>query len=163
MNDRPLMHRLAMILRRMPWLVTLAYFLWRWRQAKFSAGVVAVIFDDQGRILLVHHVFHPHNPWGLPGGWVGHNEAPDTTLVRELSEELELQVEVGPLVAMQLTGRSHMDYAYLCTPKNPIGAVSRELLGYKWQDVSQLPRLYDFHYRAVQQALDVISVADSTR
>ncbi|MCB9451667.1 MAG: NUDIX hydrolase [Anaerolineaceae bacterium] len=153
MNDRPWMHRVAAALRRMPWLVTLAYFMWRWRQAKFSAGVVGVIFDDEGRLLLVNHVFHPHNPWGLPGGWVGRSETPDITLARELMEELEMQIDVGPLVAMELTGSSHMDYAYLCTPKNRIGAVSRELLGYKWQDIAELPSLYDFHYRAVQQAL----------
>ncbi|MBZ0305126.1 MAG: NUDIX hydrolase [Anaerolineae bacterium] len=153
MTDRPWMFRLAGLLRRMPWLVTLAYYLWRWRQAKFSAGVVGVIFDDSGQLLLVHHVFHPRTPWGLPGGWVGHDETPDKTLSRELQEELELDVEVGPLLIMELSARGHMDFAYLCTARGDIGAVSRELLGYAWYDLDRVPVLYPFHSRAVQRAL----------
>src|SRR5690349_13026959 len=96
------MRRLAAFLQKAPWLVLIARIFWRLTQPKFSAGAVGVIFDEQGRVLLVEHVFHPYAPWGLPGGWVDRHENPGQTVQRELHEELDLSVEVGPVLLVEV-------------------------------------------------------------
>lgn len=144
----------AHTLRKVPWLIFPARSLWRLRQAKFSAGVVGVIFNNSGEILLVEHVFHPHTPWGLPGGWVGHREEPSDTLRRELQEELGLDVEIGPILLIALGWGNHLDIAYRCYARGKIKMLSNELLDYRWYPPSQLPELFIFHQRAVRQALE---------
>ncbi len=63
-----------------------------------NVGVVGAIFNDQGQVLLVHHVFRPDYPWGLPGGWVERAEAPARTIQRELEEELNLPVQIEKIL-----------------------------------------------------------------
>lgn len=150
------MRRLALFLQKAPWIVVVARVLWRLTQPKFSAGVVGVVFDDKGRILLVEHVFHPYAPWGLPGGWMDRRESPSHTVLRELREELDLQVDVGPVLLAEVDYGNHLDLAYLCYSIGEIGVLSRELLSYTWCDVDELPRLQAFHYRAIQSALKML-------
>src|SRR6266508_3158068 len=63
------------------------------------AGAVAAVFDQAGRVLLVEHVFRTDHPWGLPGGWISRGEAPSEAVVREIREELGMEIEVRELVA----------------------------------------------------------------
>ncbi|MPZ99225.1 MAG: NUDIX domain-containing protein [Dehalococcoidia bacterium] len=84
----------AVLLRRLPplqWGLVLASNL---LVSRHRVGVLAVILDDGGRVLLAEHLFRPHRPWGLPGGWVDGREEPAAALVREIREELGLIVEV---------------------------------------------------------------------
>jgi len=150
------MRHLAMVLRKVPWTVSLARGVWRLRQPKFSAGVVGVIFNAQGQVLLVEHVFHPYAPWGLPGGWVDRNEGPAETIQRELHEELHLTASVGPILMAEVGYGNHLDLAYLCYADGPIGELSSELLACDWYDVGRLPKLQPFHHRAIGQALNVL-------
>ncbi len=147
------MRRLAAFLQKMPWIVVVARVFWRMTQPKFSAGAVGVVFDEAGRVLLVEHVFHPYAPWGLPGGWVDRHESPSKTVSRELQEELELSVEVGDVLLVEVDYGNHMDFAYSCIATGKVGKLSRELLDYGWYDPANLPRLQRFHYRAIQSAI----------
>jgi 8-oxo-dGTP diphosphatase len=61
-------------------------------------GVNLVGLDAAGRVLLLKHVFHPFVPWGLPGGWLGRGEAPQSCLLRELAEETGQTARLGPLL-----------------------------------------------------------------
>ena len=146
------MRRLATLLQRAPWIVGIGRIVWRIRQPKFSAGVVGVVFNANDEVLLVEHVFHPNTPWGLPGGWVDRGENPDQTIAREMKEELQLIVKVGPIVMAEVNFANHLDFAFLCFSEESVGQLSRELLGYRWCAVSQLPRLQRFHYEAIQKA-----------
>ncbi len=56
-------------------------------QAKFMVAVAAVVFDEQGRVLLLRHRFWPEGSWGLPGGYVRRGEDLEAALARELREE----------------------------------------------------------------------------
>ncbi len=150
------MQRVAGVVRRWPWAVAVARSFYRFTQPKFSAGVVGVVFNDEGQVLLVEHVFHPYTPWGLPGGWVGRRESPGDTVMRELEEELQLTIEVGPVLLAEVDEphQNHLDFAFLCRKTSHIGRISRELLGYRWCNVDDLPRLHEFHYRAIVIALE---------
>lgn len=148
-------HNLAQLLRRAPWLVSSARVFWRMTQARFTAGVVGVVFNEADELLVVEHVFHPHTPWGLPGGWVGQAEDPAETVQREIMEELALDISVGPVLLAQCKNEAHIDLAYLCHKRGTVGPLSRELLSYQWAALTDLPRLHTFHYNAVQQALAI--------
>ncbi|RMG89141.1 MAG: NUDIX hydrolase [Chloroflexi bacterium] len=151
--------RLAHFIRRIPYLIGLAARLYRLIQPKYSIGVVAIIFNEQNQVLLVEHVYHPLHPWGLPGGWIGRNEAPDQTVKREIREELSMDIDPLRLVSAEITYRGHLDMAYLCQPKDAIGQMSDELLGYRWFDIDQLPPMKRFQYEAILQALTLVNEA----
>lgn len=57
---------------------------------------VVVVRDDAGAILLVDHI--DTRRWGLPGGGVDPDEAPENAAVREVIEETGLEVEVTALL-----------------------------------------------------------------
>jgi len=65
-----LRQQVAFVVRRVPLLIKVVYYAYRFFQPKFTIGVVGLVFNAQHEILLVEHVFHPKLPWGLPGGWV---------------------------------------------------------------------------------------------
>jgi 8-oxo-dGTP pyrophosphatase MutT (NUDIX family) len=153
-----MMHWVARAVQKAPWTMALARVVWRWFQPKFTAGAVGVIFNDAHQVLLVEHVFHPYAPWGLPGGWTDRREDPAETVRREMLEELGLHVEVGPVLAVELGYGSHFDIAFLCYANSRIGDLSSELLGYRWCDLTDLPKLQPFHHRAIHRALDVTGI-----
>ncbi len=76
-------------------------------QAAGAHHVVAGILVDAGKVLLCHRSasrrWYP-DVWDLPGGHVEQNEAPAAALVRELAEELGIQVSepTDPLFAQLL-------------------------------------------------------------
>jgi 8-oxo-dGTP pyrophosphatase MutT (NUDIX family) len=67
-------------------------------------GVVGVVFDEGGRVLLAEHVFRTDFAWGLPGGWLERGEDPIQAIQREIEEELNLKVQVKKLLLCELQG-----------------------------------------------------------
>jgi 8-oxo-dGTP pyrophosphatase MutT (NUDIX family) len=63
---------------------------------RMSAGVL--LRDDRGRVLLVEPSYKPY--WEIPGGVVEHGEAPWSTAVRELHEEIGLRRPQGRLLVV---------------------------------------------------------------
>lgn len=153
MPTKTFKHHLAIFLRQTPWLMAGVYRIWRLFQRKYSVGVVGVLLDRNQNILLVEHVFHPRHPWGLPGGWVDHGEDPARALQREFAEELQVEVQIGPILLAEFHNRHHLDIAYLCLTNSEIGEVSYELLQFAWYEYQALPDLHVFHRRAIQQAM----------
>lgn len=86
-----------------PWLQRLAV---RIAAPKVTLGACAVIQDARGRVLLAHHTYRAR-PWGLPGGFVSAGEQPGTGLARELSEELGVAAQVGPVLSAETDPSSH--------------------------------------------------------
>jgi 8-oxo-dGTP diphosphatase len=66
-----------------------------------SAG--ALFFDEQGRLLLVKPTYK--DGWEIPGGIVEHDESPKQACLREIREELGLDVTLGPLLAIDYLSR----------------------------------------------------------
>lgn len=61
-----------------------------------KVGADAAIFDEEGRVLLVHRADDLR--WGLISGWVDPGETPPDTVVREVREEVDLEVTSFELV-----------------------------------------------------------------
>jgi ADP-ribose pyrophosphatase YjhB (NUDIX family) len=89
---------LAEALRSLPPLRVALRLALRLLTPRRRVGVMAVLVDPRGRVLLARHVAHPGRPWGLPGGWLAGRETPETGLARELREELRIEARVGPLL-----------------------------------------------------------------
>jgi 8-oxo-dGTP diphosphatase len=64
----------------------------------FRIGLFALIFNDEGRVLLGHR--RDIDWWNLPGGGMEAGETVDEALRREVREETGLEVEVEQLVGV---------------------------------------------------------------
>ncbi|GGU83559.1 NUDIX domain-containing protein [Lentzea flava] len=73
------------------------------RPAKTSAGG-ALIRDSAGRVLFVVPTYKP--VLDIPGGMTDADESPKAATIREIREELGLDVELGPLLVVDWTPRN---------------------------------------------------------
>lgn len=79
----------------------------------FTIGAFAIIFDDQGRVLLCHRC--DMDAWNLPGGGLEPGELPDEAVIREVMEETGLKVVVERLVGVYgKPGRSDLVFSFVC-------------------------------------------------
>src|SRR5215216_6397991 len=66
-----------------------------------SAG--ALFFDEQGRLLIVKPTYK--DGWEIPGGVVERDESPLQGCLREIREEIGLQVTLGQLLTVDYKTR----------------------------------------------------------
>lgn len=151
---------------RQPWQRRLTTWL-RWRPfnrimrlgiqlvvPKHRVGVSVVALDEQRRVYLLNHVFHPYVPWGLPGGWLKRHEAPQAGLKRELREETGLSVEVGPVLCVQQEGDPvHIGIVFLGRLGPETEILSLEIASSGWFGPDDLPsQLLPFSRQAIETA-----------
>ncbi|WP_434743733.1 NUDIX domain-containing protein [Micromonospora sp. SH-82] len=72
--------------------------VWYANLSAFHAAASAWITDTTGRILLVKPTYRDH--WTFPGGYVEEGEYPHQACVREVREELGINVMVGTLLVV---------------------------------------------------------------
>lgn len=63
---------------------------------RMAAG--AFIFDADGRVLVVKPTYK--DTWSIPGGVVDRDESPRAACIREICEEIGLDIPVGPLICV---------------------------------------------------------------
>jgi len=150
-------HRAAALVRRFPLFAEMMTLLYRQTRPRFTIGVVGVVLNEDLKVLVVEHVFHARNRWGLPGGWLDRNETPVEGVHRELREELGLEISViAPILIGDSFGRrNHLDVAFLCKPHNDIQRLSGELLSYRWATPDSIPgKMMPIHREAVGAAYE---------
>lgn len=68
---------------------------------KPEVGCGAAIHDDHGRLLLIQRLKAPEaGAWGLPGGKVDFGELAEAAVVREIAEELGIEIVVEKLACL---------------------------------------------------------------
>lgn len=75
------------------------------RETRFLVGVLAVVTDERGRILLFRHTYRPFAPWGLPSGVLRPNESLEDSMKREIREEAALAVEFEEILRVRASSR----------------------------------------------------------
>lgn len=109
-------------------------------QSRFTVTAGAFIFDDDGRILLLEHVFRPDSRWGIPGGFLNKREQPEDALRRELREEVALEVsDVEFLFARTLPKPRQIEIYFLCRPDGVPSPSSFEIEKAEWFAMNDLP------------------------
>lgn len=109
-------------------------------QRRFTVTAGAMVFDDEGRILLLEHVFRPDSRWGIPGGFLSKGEQPEAALRRELQEEVALEVsDVQFLFARTLPKPRQVEIYFLCKPESVPVPSSFEIMKAGWFAVDDLP------------------------
>jgi ADP-ribose pyrophosphatase YjhB (NUDIX family) len=87
---------------------------------KFILGVLAVVVDNEGRVLLLDHVYRSEFPWALPSGWVRRGEQLEEAITREIREEVRLEVKDVTLLRIHLDPSvPRVDITFLARPAAP--------------------------------------------
>jgi 8-oxo-dGTP diphosphatase len=119
----------------------------------FGIGSFAVIFDEQQRVLLCHR--RDYDFWGLPGGGVESGESPWQAVVREVKEEVGLDVEVERLVGVySWPGEDDLTLTFACKAVGGELSASDESSGaryFRWNDLP--PNTFQEHRKRVGDAL----------
>ena len=118
-------------------------------------GIVTVLLDEQQRVLLLRHVFHPTHPWGLPGGWLNRNEAPEEAAVREVKEETGLTAVLDDVIQVRREEfPPHIGMAYMGRVLPGTIKLSNEIIEAAWFAVDELPEpILPFMRDAIHTAL----------
>lgn len=106
----------------------------------------AALFDDAGRILLVHE---NDGRWSLPGGWVDVDRSIADNALKEVREEAGLEAEFVRLIALHDWHRRNVRAAawnvckafVLCRPLGGDFQPNAETVGISWFTLDALPPL----------------------
>jgi 8-oxo-dGTP diphosphatase len=109
-----------------------------------TVGSMGVVEHD-GKVLLVRHAYR--GGWGLPGGLIQRGEQPAAAVVREVAEEVGLQIELLGLPTVVVDTRARrVDVVFRCRAAPGVdpwsaAAHSSEIVEARWWPADGLPRL----------------------
>jgi ADP-ribose pyrophosphatase YjhB (NUDIX family) len=121
---------------------------------KYTVGVTGVVFDDEGRVMLLKHTFRRKYPWGLVSGWVKRGEPLDQALLREVAEETSLQVRIDRIFRVR-TDKFHrmVEVVYLCAYVAGQFRPSDEVTELRWCAPDALPPgVHPHHHPLIREA-----------
>ncbi|HEY9289393.1 MAG TPA: NUDIX hydrolase [Candidatus Dormibacteraeota bacterium] len=118
-------------------------------------GVAAVIFDAEGRVLLVHQSYGRRG-WDLPGGGREARESLEQALRRELREEIGVELVSADLCGVYYEpGVDQHHFAFRCLPMSGVSPVphSPEIIECHYFPIDDLPcPINDFTIRQITDA-----------
>lgn len=110
-------------------------------RAKFRAAVAALIFDEQGRVLLFKHTYRKWQ-WGIPAGSLERREQPADAVLREFREETGMQIEVEKMLTVVSAKEDHhLTVVFLCKIIGGEFKASKEVSEIRYFDVNDLPKM----------------------
>jgi 8-oxo-dGTP diphosphatase len=109
--------------------------------------VVAAVIQHKGKILAVQRgpakYDYTSEKWEFPGGKMEARESQEQTIIREIKEELDMEINVGPkLITVE---HSYPDFhltmhTYMCETNQSEPKLT-EHLAYQWLEKSELMKL----------------------
>ncbi|MFC6065432.1 NUDIX hydrolase [Streptomyces ochraceiscleroticus] len=131
-------------------------------QLLWMPGVSAIVFDDEGRVLLGRRV--DNGRWSIIGGIPEPGEQPAATAVREVHEEtavhcvperLLLVEALEPVTYPNGDRCQFMDICFLCRATGGEARVNDdESLEVGWFELDALPPMEDFARNRIKQATE---------
>lgn len=117
----------------------------------FRVGVVGIIRDDRGDFLLFRHTYRREYPWGLPTGFLEHDEQPAAALHREISEEAGLTVDLDPIWNVYADSRRIINLVFRGTGTPTGFRPSAEISEAQFFSADALPALMPDQLRLVRE------------
>jgi ADP-ribose pyrophosphatase YjhB (NUDIX family) len=127
----------------------------RLTQPRFAVTAGAVVVDEQGRVLLLKHVFRTGSGWGIPGGFIEKGEQPEDAVRRELEEEIGLRLAQVELAFVRTLKRPRqVEIIFRCRPQGEFAPRSVEIKSAEWFALEALPSGIDRdQHRIIERAL----------
>ena len=124
---------------------------------RHRVGIALVALDEQERVFMLKHVFHPDAPWGLPAGWLNRHENPAHGILRELYEETGLTAKLGPPINIgHHPEAKHIGIVYLGEIEPGELCLSHEILEAKWFSLDELPdKILPFTQESIDTAVSM--------
>ena len=105
----------------------------------FQVFAAAVIFDQDKNILLVKTTYQRIHPWGMPGGSLEYGEHPEAAVVREIREEMGLEVCIEKLLLVNTWLPDRVGLYYLCRITDGTFQPSDEVSEFGYFPADKLP------------------------
>jgi len=115
---------------------------WTMRVAhpRFTVTAGAVVFNQNGEVLLLKHRFRPGSGWGLPGGFIEKAEQPIDALRRELREEIGLEVQDVEIFAVRSFAKpQQVEVLFRCRSNGTLKPQTMEVERADWFSIANLP------------------------
>ncbi len=103
-----------------------------------ALGAFALLYDDEGRLLLCHR--RDADVWNLPGGQVEYGETPWQAAIRETHEETGLKVSVRRLAFVDhRPERDELVFTFACEGTGGVLTLNEEVDQLAWFAHAELP------------------------
>ena len=124
---------------------------------RFRVVAGALIFNEQGQMLLCRHTYRRAVPWGLPGGHLEFGEDPSEAVRRELMEETGLSVNATELLLVEGSQEERkVILTYLCTGTSGVFVQNEEVSQIQYFDLANLPPLRSEEQSTVEKVLSIL-------
>jgi mutator protein MutT len=109
-------------------------------QTRFTVTAGALIFNDEGQVLLLKHRFRAGSGWGIPGGFLEIGEQPDEALRRELREEIGLELQhVEIFTSRSFKRPQQVEILFRCRASGEVKSKTIEVEQAAWFSTHSLP------------------------
>jgi len=126
----------------------------------FLVAVAALVFDEQGQILLFKHTYRKFE-WGIPAGGLEQREQPADAILREFFEETGMHIQIEKLLTvLSLREANHVTIVYLCKITGGEFRESLEISEMKYFDINALPQMLFAEKELIQWAADSLNTGD---
>ena len=122
----------------------------------FQVFAAAVIFDREGRILLVKLTYQRFHPWGLPGGSLEYGETPEAGVRREVHEETGWQIEIEKLLFVKTWTPDRVGLYYVCRIADGEFHPSDEVSEFGYVALNDLPDVRPLDVELIEQIYEKV-------